>query len=280
MPTDRRGATSSVACPLCATPATLVGDEPPWRVTCSSCGLQWVTPPLEPKTSIDYQADCCVFDESGRSAVFDRIERLARARLGDVGRALDVGCGAGAFMSLRDHRGWSVRGIDVNARAVETGRERGLAIELGTLDAVHVEEPFDLVVFMNALEYLAQPLDALQRTHALLRPGGVIVVETPNTVYHSLQTRVGTRLGIRNDRLMFVEAQPGRRLMAFGPKSARLALSAAGFVDIAVLPSLPRRAGALHERVMRRAIYAAAAVFASNGRLLTPSMLVAGTRAP
>ena len=98
---------------------------------------------------------------------------------------LDLGCGRGeALALLRDH-GIAGHGVDTSARMVELCRERGVEAEVGDLfeNLSNVPEgSLGGVVSFHVIEHL--PLGGLDRLVRLawraLRPGGVLILETPN----------------------------------------------------------------------------------------------------
>jgi SAM-dependent methyltransferase len=98
---------------------------------------------------------------------------------------LDVGCGRGeALALLRDH-GIPARGIDSSARMVALCRERGLEAEEGDAFASLAALPegsLGGVVSFHVIEHLpAALLDRLVRlAYRALKPGGVLILETPN----------------------------------------------------------------------------------------------------
>jgi len=98
---------------------------------------------------------------------------------------LDLGCGRGeALALLRDH-GIAGRGVDASARMVQLCRERGLAAEEGDLFEVLAgvaEGSLGGVLSFHVIEHLpAAALDRLVRlAYRALRPGGVLILETPN----------------------------------------------------------------------------------------------------
>jgi SAM-dependent methyltransferase len=98
---------------------------------------------------------------------------------------LDLGCGRGESLALlRDH-GIEGRGVDASVRMVQLCRERGLAAEAGDLFDVLAgtpEESLGGVVSFHVIEHLpAGALDRLVRlAYRALRPGGVLILETPN----------------------------------------------------------------------------------------------------
>lgn len=98
---------------------------------------------------------------------------------------LDVGCGRGeALALLRDH-GIPARGIDSSARMVALCHERGLEAEEGDAFASLAALPegsLGGVVSFHVIEHLpAALLDRLVRlAYRALKPGGVLILETPN----------------------------------------------------------------------------------------------------
>jgi 2-polyprenyl-3-methyl-5-hydroxy-6-metoxy-1,4-benzoquinol methylase len=249
--------------------------------SCRRCGCDFLTPPVNDQTGLSLQRAGVVIDATGREASFERVEDHLRQRLGGNGKVLDLGSGAGAFMVYLNAHGWDVAGVDVNARAVEVARSRGLDVQLGTVDDLEGGNHFDAIVALNALEYFARPFDALASMAVLLRPKGVLVLETPNTVYHRRQAAIGRILSIDPTRLMMVASEGHRRLFAFAPASIRLALTNAGFAAIHIEPAPPRVEGNRTVRLLRRTIFASTAALyrVSRRRIIAaPSMIVVASR--
>lgn len=101
------------------------------------------------------------------------------------GEVLDLGCGRGEALELLAARGIPGRGVDASEAMVAECRRKGLAAEVGDLFAVLAREPERLlgaVVSFHVVEHLpAESLDRLVRlAWRALRPGGVLVLETPN----------------------------------------------------------------------------------------------------
>lgn len=73
-------------------------------------------------------------------------------------------------------------GIEWNAQCVEEGRNRGLNIVEGNLNLgiFHEEETYSCVYALSVLEHLLNPCRFLKACYRVLRPGGRLVLLTPN----------------------------------------------------------------------------------------------------
>ena len=110
-------------------------------------------------------------------------QRAESMYLDDVkpGRLLDVGCGDGRFLERMAAAGWLVEGVEVDRHAVDTARSRGLAVHNGTLQSVgYGDGVFDAVTVDHVIEHVADPGGFLTECRRVLRPGGRLVVVTPN----------------------------------------------------------------------------------------------------
>jgi len=97
------------------------------------------------------------------------------------GKLLDIGCGAGAYLSLAASLGWQTYGLDPDPVAAEIARRSGSTIEIGTLDTTSLPAaPFDAVTSMHSIEHSRDPRRFLRQALALLRPGGFFYLQTPN----------------------------------------------------------------------------------------------------
>lgn len=100
------------------------------------------------------------------------------------GAFFEIGCGGGLFAKFMERRGWSVSGIDASLENVDYARRR-----LGLLGIEHAQWPpesglpqgADVVAMIHLLEHLHDPVQALQAARRMIRRGGLLVVETPNT---------------------------------------------------------------------------------------------------
>ena len=107
---------------------------------------------------------------------------LARlAREGQLrGRLLDVGCATGFFLDEARRAGWDVAGCEVSGYAAAHARN-GLGLDVQCAPLLETSYPpasFDVITFFNVLEHIPEPRAVAERVHALLKPGGLLVIET------------------------------------------------------------------------------------------------------
>ncbi|BDG60365.1 hypothetical protein caldi_14550 [Caldinitratiruptor microaerophilus] len=98
------------------------------------------------------------------------------------GELLDVGCGSGQFLANMRARGWNVLGVEPDGEAVRVAREHfGLTVSQGTLEEVDLREgTFDAVTLNHVIEHVLDPVGILRSCRRVLKPGGLLVVVTPN----------------------------------------------------------------------------------------------------
>jgi SAM-dependent methyltransferase len=106
-------------------------------------------------------------------------------RLAGPGGVVDLGCGRGEWLALLRAAGVTARGVDANPAFVAAGRARGLDMELGDalgyLEALPPDS-IDMVTAFHVIEHLATEdlLALLEAARGALRPGGCLLLETPN----------------------------------------------------------------------------------------------------
>ena len=169
-----------------------------------SCALgQWMIPLLPPLQAAA-DAEC---------------RHLPRPPVGG-GALLDVGCGNGRFLILAQEMGWNVEGIDFDSQAVETARQRGLAVQLGGVEGLSNEqEKYDVITLSHVIEHIPDPLNLLRDIYRLLKLGGRLWLETPNII----------SLGHARFGANWRGLEPPRHLVLFTPDSLCQALKQVGF---------------------------------------------------
>ena len=162
-------------------------QPPPWRVVrCSRCTLIYRNPrerPRELEAAYAVEApDAEVLDSlfrTQRRSYRTQARRLTRV-FGRTGAGVEVGSYVGAFLAAAADAGWYFEGLDVSDEANAFARNRGFVVTTGDLDSYDPGRTFDAVAIWNCFEQLADPRSAVIRARALLRPGGVLTIRTPN----------------------------------------------------------------------------------------------------
>lgn len=197
------------ACPLCAGPSATLGfanctahgswHEPmpktiEW-MRCPSCGHvhnrhYWTDAGLAEVFRHSHANQLAGADspDARRAAwtpVVDRVVRLLGGYGAIMNQAIrpawvDVGCGDGALVATAGDYGFDVTGIDARAETVGPIQALGFNARQADFVAAAIDAQVDVLSMMNVLEQIADPLKALRKAAAALRPGGLIVLGMPD----------------------------------------------------------------------------------------------------
>lgn len=166
-----------------------------WVVrTCSRCKCRYLgTFPSEDEIETLYNAE---YFSSGRDTEHgyagreltpatrrtnERRLAILRRHLPAQARVLEVGAGNGLFGKLAS-REFDYVGIDLSDEAVREARGEGLQVVRASLSHfVNTGAPFDATTLFHVFEHLVDPHDALATISELLKPGGILVLITPDT---------------------------------------------------------------------------------------------------
>ena len=256
-------------CLFCSdgTPVELVFNDPPLAVVrCTGCGLVFVSPRVAAEQMADIYGESYWRSHAAKDygytdyrkdgpnwlRTYHRRVKVLRGRLAPGSRVLDVGCAAGFFLELMKGEGFDVWGVELSAAIAEDARDRvgDDRIHVGTLeDAPYPERQFDLISFWDVVEHLPDPVDALRRARALMKPEGLLVLETQN-----VESRFARLMGRRWQH--FKQAE---HLWHFTPSTVVRLVEAAGFAPAKLthryagkyvsLAFVVERAGRVHPRL-------------------------------
>ncbi len=128
----------------------------------------------------------------------DGLALLRRHGLGADTTLVDLGCGTGLLAAASASEAGRVVGVDPSPAMLEVARRRSDAVEwveAGFLTYEHAGDSPQLVHSRNALHHLPDFWKglALARVHALLAPGGVLVLR--DLVYDFEPTEADRRIG-------------------------------------------------------------------------------------
>jgi SAM-dependent methyltransferase len=213
------------------------------------------------------------------SAANDRTRRALRliAEAGPA-RALDIGCGDGSTAAaIRERTGAVVTGADISHRARELSAKVGIdcvVIDLNHDPLPFADDSFDLVYIGEVIEHLLDPDVVLKDIRRVLRPGGYLVLTTPNLGYlpnrlllllgiQPLFTEVSTEVVLgRRSRLLGDGNQPVGHLRIGTWRATRLLIERHGFVvdNIEGAGFLTGRLGFVERALLRSPALAAVTV--------------------
>jgi SAM-dependent methyltransferase len=161
---------------------------------------------------------------------------------------LEVGCGSGEFLAGMRERGWKTLGVDVDPGAVEAARSRGLDVKRGGLSRLELPSDLaDAVVLSHVIEHVHDPIGLLVECGRVLKPGGLLVVTTPN----------GGARGHCRFGSSWWPLDPPRHLVLFNTSAMRTAAERAG-LQIVRLSTTSRGA---------RTVWSESARIAASGRV-------------
>jgi SAM-dependent methyltransferase len=113
-----------------------------------------------------------------------RLALMERAAVQPGARVLDVGCGPGDFVAFAGDR-FDMWGLDVSPGAIDEARRKNprVADQLASGFVVVQRYPagvFDAIVMWDVVEHLWDPLAVLRQLLPCLRPGGALLLSTPD----------------------------------------------------------------------------------------------------
>jgi ubiquinone/menaquinone biosynthesis C-methylase UbiE len=119
-----------------------------------------------------------------RQAVEWQLARLPRR---EHERALDLGCGTGAYLGILARLAREVVGVDVAPAMIEEakrnlqpGLDNVTLVVASVFDLPFPEFYFDVGVCVGVLEYFDDPVAVLRAAFRVMKPGGSIVFTVPN----------------------------------------------------------------------------------------------------
>lgn len=194
-----------------------------------------------------FYEDPAVPASSGPDRAYRQAEMLAEVlrTVTAPARVLDVGCGDGFATEVARSRnaGHHFAGLDWSAASLAQARGRGLAVLRAGLDGEVLpvaSGSVDVVVMSEVIEHLVDTDAAIEEAHRVLRPGGSLLLSTPNLAawYNRVLLAAGVQPVFSEVSLRRVFGRPGRQvaghLHLFTRRALVEFLAAAGFQCAAV----------------------------------------------
>lgn len=189
---------SSIPCNLCGADDYIVRfkagvAQPAQIVECRKCGFMYANPRTgapDHELIVDYDPDFVEKNhangerfakESLQVRDYAVTRDLLAKRFPQRGKLLEVGSGYGYLLDYFRQDDWTVTGVEPNEGLNRHARKQlGLDVLSEILpDAAFPDASFDVVTMMHVIEHVPDPTDTLREIYRVLKPGGMLVMETP-----------------------------------------------------------------------------------------------------
>ena len=196
--------TGPATCPLCGGNDSILYMKVPVRsdqlgkfpldvwdlLRCKSCGMIYIHPTPDLQTlntmySFQNSVDRAFVQDWFIDGAFLHKEHWRRmldviAHYVPTGRLLDIGCGAGTFLTIARERGYQVMGQEVTPFFIDFCRnQHGLDILAGEVKDLGLpSESFDVITLFDVIEHVLEPNELIEQSFHLLKPGGILMVGT------------------------------------------------------------------------------------------------------
>lgn len=170
---------------------------------------------------------------------------------------LDVGCGLGYMTYALNKAGYKVTGLDISEEAIGVARTTyGDFFVCDDFFKHQTQESYDVICMLELIEHVRDPHAYIAHARTLLKPGGKLIVTTPNRSWYADEDVWNTDL-------------PPVHISWFSEEGASKLLAAHGFT-----PKLftYTRYNFFHGTILRPlpATSIRSSIFSSTGELLTP----------
>ncbi len=164
--------------------------------------------------------------------VYRQFLRLLKSRLGLNGKelagatALDVGCFTGDFSGLLVSEGTDAYGLELQDEAVAIAAKTlpGRIFKADVMSDQFPQKDFDIITLFGIIEHVTDPRKLVGRSAKLLKKGGTLMLQTPNSGSAFAKTMAK----------YWPPYSPVEHIHLFTPKSLRLLLEQEGFTKIVV----------------------------------------------
>ena len=217
-------------CTFCQSPAPLLfrvrdlnrklSDEVFSYHHCTNCGLIFLYPhpaDLGKYYPQDYYGNTRTLKDLEPEYPFNRYKVDIVRQFVQAGRLLEVGPSRGTFAYLAKESGFEVSVIERDEECCRFLRATAGIEALPSTDptaAIRQQEPCDVIALWQVIEHLNDPWDFIRAAASKLKPGGILVLATPNP--DSLQFKTFGRYWFHLDAPRHLQLIPAKLLTDFG----------------------------------------------------------------
>jgi len=151
------------------------------------------------------------------------------------GRVLEVGCAHGGFTAVMKEAGFDAKAVELSPWVIDFAKKTfDIEVLRGPLDPNQIEAgSLDAVVLLDVLEHLPDPAAVVREFATLLKPDGVLLIQTPQ--WRPEKTYIGMRLA--NDAFLH-QLMPLEHLYLFNETSIIDFFKRQGFEHIVFEPAI------------------------------------------
>jgi 2-polyprenyl-3-methyl-5-hydroxy-6-metoxy-1,4-benzoquinol methylase len=160
--------------------------------TCKTCLSIFIDPLPVDQLSIIYPSNYYSFVKAKKNFVTGIKEGLDKSFFkkilhkieGSNLKVLDVGGGTGWLSSIIkniDNRIALTQIVDIDENAKQLAESKGHKYFTGTLEKFETSDKYDLILMLNLIEHVSDPIAVLNKAASLLSDKGLILIKTPNT---------------------------------------------------------------------------------------------------
>lgn len=164
---------------------------------CGQCShVQLIQVPTQDQLNLIYLGEYTNVMEQGVLSSADQMQLDCKAffdfadsgKLTRDAQVLEIGCFDGSFLSL--FGGHKLLGCEPNPMGQVAANRHGVEVVPRYFDAKDFKDSsIDLVIMRHLIEHLQHPLEVLTACKQIIKPGGRILIETPN-IEHTLGQHV------------------------------------------------------------------------------------------
>ncbi|PWU01209.1 MAG: class I SAM-dependent methyltransferase [Bacteroidetes bacterium] len=200
----------SISCSLCNKTNTefyasakdveyFTSEDSYYYFLCKECEVLFIHPVPSDKLDVIYPANYYSFQDEKKGFAFKIKNYLDKKFFKKIFREiepatisiLDIGGGTGWLLNeikKYENRVRFTQVVDINEEAGDQAKSAGHEYFCGTIEQFQTEAKFDVILLLNLIEHVQDPLETLKKCRALLKPNGIIILKTPN--YLSLDAKI------------------------------------------------------------------------------------------
>lgn len=149
------------------------------------------------------------------------------------GKVLELGSAHGGFVALLRQVGFDAAGLEISPWVVQFAEEHfQIPMYLGPIEEQGIEPgSLDLIVMMDVLEHLPDPLATMEYCLSLLKPDGKLFIQTPEYDGASKYSEL-----VEKDHIFLKQLKPLEHLFLFSRSSIKLFIRKLGLEHLTFLP--------------------------------------------